>query len=339
MQVPSLMRVFRRLAALSDRSLNRLLIGGALVLVVGIPVVGVIYFTDRFVDAGPTLVQRQLVTAEEAVRKTPNNVGARLQLGAVYVAANRPDDAMKQYDEILKAQPGHRGALLGRAQVQVARGDLKGAASSFEQIVNDAKAGKGGEFAGADPQLQQAYYGLGSIALKEGRTPDAVTALEAALKIDPTDADAWNLLGQAQLKAGNGVAAVGALRKAVLFVPTGWSEPYATLAQAYQLLGKTAEAEYATAMVDFNEKRPDQAKQRLEALTSGPIAVDAMLGLGMIAEAEGDREAAARWYQKVLVGDPENFNARVGLGRLDVEVPGGAHPGGDPASPAPGGNG
>ena len=30
MQAPSLMRVFRRLAALSDRSLNRLLIGGAL---------------------------------------------------------------------------------------------------------------------------------------------------------------------------------------------------------------------------------------------------------------------------------------------------------------------
>ncbi len=329
------MHVFRRLAALSDRTLNRLLIGGALVLMIGIPVVGVVYFMDRYVEAGPTLVQRQLVAAEEAVRRTPNSVGARLQLAAVYVVAKRPDDAMKQYDEILKVEPGHRGALLGRGEVQVAKGDLSGAASSFERIVNDSTAGKGGEFSGADPQLEQAYFGLGSIALREGRIPATVAALEAALKIDPTDADAWNLLGQAQLKAGAGVAAVGALRKAILFVPTGWSEPYTTLAQAYQLLGKTAESEYATAMVDFTEKRPIDAKRRLETLTSGPVAVDAMLGLGMIAEAEGDREAATRWYQKVLVGDPKNFNARVGLGRLGVAVPDGAHPSDDPASPAP----
>lgn len=333
------MQVSRRSAALSDRTLNRLLIGGALVLVIGIPVVGVVYFTDRYVDAGPTLVQRQLAAAEEAVRTTPNSIGARLQLAAVYVAANRPDDAMKQYDEVLRVKPEHRGAILGRAEVQAAGGDLKGAATSFERIVNDAKAGKGGEFAGADPQLEQAYFGLGSIALREGRIPDAVAALEAAVTIDPTDADAWNLLGQAHLKAGAGVASVGALRKAILFVPTGWSEPYATLAQAYQLLGKTAESEYATAMVDFAEKRPAEAKRRLETLTSGPVAIDAMLGLGMITEAEGEREAATRWYQQVLLGDPQNFNARVGLGRLGVNVPDRAHPSDDPASLAPEGNG
>ncbi len=52
---------------------------------------------------------------------------------------------MKQYDEILKVRPGHRGALLGRGDVQVAKGDLKGVASPFERIVNDSKAGKGGE--------------------------------------------------------------------------------------------------------------------------------------------------------------------------------------------------
>lgn len=329
------MHMAKALRTPSDRTLNRLIVGSILVLVIGIPLVGVIYFLDQSVDPGPTLIQRQVATAEGAVRTQPNNVGLRLVLATAYVEAGRIDDAIHQYDEILKVNSAHRGALLGKAGVLAGKGDLNGAKALYQQMVEQAK---GGEFAGADPQLEQAYYGLGSVAVKQGRVADAVTALEAALKIDATDADAWNLLGAARLKAGAPDKAVEALRKAILFVPTGWSEPYATLAQAYKALGKTAEAEYAAAMADFSDRRPAQAKQRLETLTSGPVAVDAMLGLGMISETEGDRDAAARWYQKVLALDPQNFNAQVGLGRIGGETPGGAHPSVAPQSPAPQGN-
>lgn len=325
------MQLTRTLKAPSDRTLNRMIIAAILVLAIGIPLVTVIYFLDRNVDPGPTLLQRQVAAAEEAVRTQPNDVGRRLVLATSYVAAGRLDDAIHQYDEILKVSPGHRVALLGKGDALAARGDLNGARALYQELVDEAK---GGEFAGADPQLERAYYSLGSVAMKQDRVTDAVTALEAALKIDRADADAWYLLGAAQLKAGAADKAVQALRMAILFVPTGWSEPYAGLAQAYRALGRAAEAEYAAAMVDFSEKRPVEAKQRLEALTSGPVAVDAMLGLGMVAETEGDRDAASRWYQKVLALDPENFNAQVGLGRIGGGTPGGGHPSVAPRSPA-----
>lgn len=307
------MKQVRRSTSASDRTLSRLLWVGVLTLAIGVPIFGVIYFRDQRVSQGPSLIERQVQSAEDAVRKDPRNVGVRLQLAQVYQSAGRLDSALTQYDETLKANATHRAALLGRGDVLVAKGDLTQAATSYQKIVGKAV---GGEFAANDPQLAQAYYALGSIALKQGKTKDAVTKLEKAVKIDPGDADAWYLLGTANLNAGAPEKAVEALRRAVQFVPTGWCEPYTQLTQVYKKLGRTPQAEYAGAMVDFCQKRPADAKRRLQTLTSGPAAVDAMLGLGMIAETASDRQGAIRWYQKVIGTDAKNFNARTGLTRL-----------------------
>lgn len=72
----------------NDRTLNRLIVGAILILVIGIPLVGVIYFMDRYVDAGKPFVDRQIATLEETVRQTPNQMNARLQLAGAYRAAN-----------------------------------------------------------------------------------------------------------------------------------------------------------------------------------------------------------------------------------------------------------
>ncbi|NMM22443.1 MAG: tetratricopeptide repeat protein [Phycicoccus sp.] len=292
---------------------------GVLVLVIGVLAFAGIYYQDQHVDAGASMIDQQTQAAEQAVKKTPNNIGARLELAAAYQLENRMDDALKQYDEVLKADGNHRAALLGRGSVLTAKGDLKGADAAYRKIVGSA--GKG-EFAGQDTQLAEAYYALGQIALKQGRAKEAVTRVEAAVKIDPGDADAWYLLGTANLKAGAPERAAEAFRTALKFVPTGWCEPYAQLTQVYKQLGDKPQAEYAGAMVDFCQKRPADAKLRLQALTSGPVAVDSMLALGMIAEKASDREGAIRWYQKVIGKDSKNFNARTGLSRLSAETTG-----------------
>jgi cytochrome c-type biogenesis protein CcmH/NrfG len=298
----------------ADRRLSRLLWLAVATLVIGIPAFGFVYYQDQYVDqGGPSLVDRNVVAAEKAVRTAPGNIGARLALAAVYRSANRNDSALTQYDETLKADATNRTALLGRGDVLVIKGDLTQASTSYQKVVG--KESKG-EFARNDPQLAQAYSSLGQISVKQKRAKDAVKQLESAVKIDPGDADAWYFLGTANMLNGTPNRAIEAFRTAIKFVPTGWCEPYTQLQAAHTKVGAKPQAEYAGAMVDYCQKRPADAKRRLQTLTSGPVAIESMLGLGLIAEEASDRKGATDWYKKVLLKDAKNFNARTGLTRL-----------------------
>jgi tetratricopeptide (TPR) repeat protein len=312
-----------------ERTLDRLIRIGVVVVVVVVGFEAVNYALDRL-NKPPSLVDRQIDAAEKAVREQPNETGLRLRLAEIYRVASKPDDALTQYDEVLKLEETQSTALLGRGEVLAEKGDDSEAVKSFKKVIGSAGSE---EFSGVDPQLEAAYYGLGSVLLDEGQGKKAVKALQSAVKIEAGDADAWNQLGTAALAAGSPALAVKALRQAALFVPTGWCEPYEGLSKAYRKLHRTPYARYATAMVDLCEKRPADATRRLRPLASGPAAVDAMLGLGMAAEAESDRAAAARWYRKVLTVDAENFNARSNLSRLATPQSGGESlPSGHPST-------
>jgi tetratricopeptide (TPR) repeat protein len=284
-----------------------------MVLAIGVGTFGFMYYQDQHVDAGPSLVDRQIQGAEAAVEKAPNNVQTRLQLAAAYLQEKRPDDALAQYDEVLKADKGNRTALLGRGGVLITKGDLTAAAVSYHKITDVAVKG---EFAGADSVAQEAHYYLGSIALKQEKAKLAITELNAALKIDPTDSDALYLSGVAQLKDGAPKLAVNALKKALLFVPTGWCEPYSQLALAYGTLNLSPQKTYATGMANFCLKKPAEAKRQLKSLVKGPVGVDALLGLGLIAETESNNAEAVTWYKQVITIDGKNATATSDLSRL-----------------------
>jgi tetratricopeptide (TPR) repeat protein len=297
----------------SERGLRLAVRVLAATLVVGVLAFAAVYYLGQRVDPGPSLAQRQVTAVEQQVRRAPNSIPARLGLADAYQRDHRLDDALAQYDEILRVDAGNRAALLGRGGALLTKGDLDGAAASYRKITS---ATNGGEFAAADPQLEEAHYFLAQIASRQGKPQQTITEAMAALGIDPTDSDAWYLLGAARLAEGQLPQAVAALRQALQFVPTGWCDPYARLAEAYQRMGNTAEREYAEAMSDFCAKRPEQAERRLTALTDGPAALDAMAGLATIAEAAGRDDQAASWYRRMLAADPGNATAAAGLSRL-----------------------
>lgn len=316
----SRMNVVRRIASVSERTIERFTKAGLLILAIGIPVFGVFYYLDQRVDGGPSLVDRNVAAAEAAVRRQPDNVALRAALAQFYREAKQFDGALAQYDEILKTDAKSNGALLGRGHVLVQLGDNERAAAAFQQVI---AAAKGGEFASSNPQLQEAYYNLASVRLTQGQAAQAVDAVEAALRIDPTDADAFYLLGTAAMKAGQPARAVRALRQAILFVPTGWCAPYEDLNRAYTALGSAPQAAYAVGMTALCHNKPAEARRQLEALVTGPVAVDAMTGLAMAAESESDTAGATGWYRKVLAADPKNFTATTGLFRLGATPKGG----------------
>jgi tetratricopeptide (TPR) repeat protein len=302
-----------RADGISDRTLTRLIRYGAIALAVMLVAFTAIYYRGTHVDSGPTLSERQIDSAEQAVRQAPQNVAARLSLAATYLKDGRPSDALTQYEEILRAVPGNRAAMLGAGTATMQDGDLDGAVAYFNRIIAGTK---NVEFSNVDPQLQSAYYWLGSIAAQRGNYGDAVKNIRASLKVDDSDADSWYLLGTLQVKQGDAQGAVASLQRAIAFVPTGGCEPYAALGDAYRALKSAALTEYAGAMQDFCAKNPDSATKRLTALTTGPAAVNAMLGLGLIAETRSDRATATDWYRKVLVADPKNATATTAMGRL-----------------------
>ena len=311
--------------AASDRTLNRILLGLILAIVIGVPAIALVYVLDRNVDPGPTVAERAIAAGEEAVRNDPNRLSNRFGLAMAYVAGERQADAIAQFTEILKVEPVHRGALLGRADAYVALGNLDAADIDVQALV-DATAG--GEMSMVDPQREAAFYGLGSIALTEGRPADAVSALTEALKINRTDADALNLLGAALLQTGDAENAIKALRAALALVPAGWCEPYARLGMAYAAAGNSAGAQYGSGMVALCEQRIDEAEQVLMPLIAGPLAVDAMIGLGLAAEERGDPAAAIDFYSRVYAADPTNFSAITGLNRLGAPGPAASNGGG-----------
>lgn len=306
-----------------EKTLDRLIRIGLTILVIG----GLLEAANYYFGWSDqeTLVERQIAAAEAAVREAPNETGLRMELADIYRAAERPDDALTQYDEVLKLEANQSTALLGRGEVLAELGQGQEAIASFKKVIGHAGEG---EFAAVDPQLEAAYYGLGSVLLEQGKGKDALDAARRATEVEPTDADAWYLMGNAALKANEPKLAVNALRKAVMFVPNGWCEPYEGLSAAYRKLDRKPYAQYATAMVDLCEGRASDAAQRLRPLATGPVAVDAMVGLGMAAEAESNRAEAAKWYRKVLAVDADNFNARGNLGRLTEPETG------EPALPA-----
>ena len=309
------MKEDRRSPSVSDRTFSWLMRVGVMVLAIGVAAFGFMYYQDQHVDAGPSLVGRQIEGAEAAVKKAPNNLEVRLQLAAAYIQDKRPDDALNQYDVILKADKSNRPALLGRGQILIGKGDLKAAAKTYHVITDVAVKG---EFAGADPQAEEAHYYLGSIAVKQGKPNVAIAELNAALKIDKADSDALYLMGLARIQEGSTQLAVDSFKQALLFVPTGWCEPYTQLNLAYAKLANAPEATYSGAMANFCHKKPAEAKRQLNTLTTGPVKVDALLGLGLISEMESSNPEAIAFYQKVLRIDRTNVGALSSLSRLGV---------------------
>ena len=68
---------------LTERSMRRIVAWMAVVLLVGIPLIGIVYFLDQAHPTTPSLVERTIATAEAAVRENPNALG--VQIGRAHV--------------------------------------------------------------------------------------------------------------------------------------------------------------------------------------------------------------------------------------------------------------
>lgn len=310
------------LTSMPEAQLNRLIKRLGLLLFIGIVAFAAFYAIDRFRMPQQSIADTALTKLEDAVRANPADIASRGKLADTYFAKGRYEDAITQYGAIIETGNDVELATYGRARAYSVLQRYDEALADFETVIGIAS---GGEMAAVDPILEGSFYGEGEIYLKQDKAAEAVKVLEKALVINRSDADALMLIGKAYEATGDIDKAGKALRRVVEFVPIGWAEPYQAMADMYARAGEQELAAWAAAMVTFENGGADEAVAKLTELADGPAALDASIGLAVIAESRGQLDIARAWYQKALAIDPQNAAATLGMGRV----------GAGPASPMP----
>ncbi len=294
------------------RPLERVTLALLIAVVLSLAALGVQAVLDRGGSGSDTPDQR-LAQLEQAVRASPGDAVARLNVAMAYEQRGRYADAVREYQAALKIQPDLSGAGVGLARALLAEGHRDEAAAAFQQVVT---ARSGGEFANIDQDLAEAYFYQARIRLDAGDAGGAATTVRQALVIEPAVADDWYLLAQALQASGDTAGAIDAAGTAVRFAPD-MGEAYTLLAAAYDSQGRAAEATYARGMVAYSAGRYADAQSLLEdAVAQAPQLWEALAGLGLALERQGQRQQALSAYQRALAGDPSNVVAQAGAARL-----------------------
>lgn len=303
------------LTNLPEEQLNRWIKRIALLFFVVLIAFVALYALDRFRLPQAPIIDQELATLEELVRADPADTVSRGQLADLYYAKGRFEEAISQYTLLIEAGKQVQLASLGRGKAFQQTEQYDKAVPDFEKVV---EIGLTSEMAQSDPILAAGYYGLGTTYEAQGKHTEAIEQLLKARAIERTDADVLYALATAYLANDQAQEALEPLTLAVAVVPNGWPEPYLALEQAYTKTGDTARAGWAGAMAAFAAGDSPSAIERLEALVDGELGLDAMVGLGVINESDGDTGAAAEWYRKALAIDPDNTTAKLGLGRVSL---------------------
>ncbi|MBI5301758.1 MAG: tetratricopeptide repeat protein [Chloroflexi bacterium] len=271
------------------------------------------YYLDRYTHSNERVLDRQARHLEEMVVKNPQNPDLRISVATYYLDSSMVDQAIQQGEEALKIDPKHQGAmmLLGKAYKQ-----KKNYSAAVTQLTRVVELNRDNPLAKMSKPLEAVYYQLGVLYLEQGNYPPAVEALQAALAIDYTDADALHLLGLVYQKQTDHENAIRAFQEALRFDP-GFVEPYQGLATSYAAVGKTQQAAYARAMVIlWQGKYYDASKQLEGVLAQSPEIVQANYGLALAYEKLGRRDEAIAALNKFLKTYPNDIAAQQALGRI-----------------------
>ncbi|MFZ5862566.1 MAG: tetratricopeptide repeat protein [Nitrospirota bacterium] len=124
----------------------------------------------------------------EVVRHWPENIPARINLGAAYMLAGDHDRAEAEYLGIAARSPGYPRVYYNLGLLALRRGRTEDATAAFERVI------------ALNPMEEGAHAHLGILALRGGDTAAAEAAFRRALAIDPAQRDALNNLAAIYLE-------------------------------------------------------------------------------------------------------------------------------------------
>jgi tetratricopeptide (TPR) repeat protein len=196
--------------------------------------------------------------AERALRSIvttwPESGVAHWWLGRVYENINRIAEARQEYEKVVSV------ALTGRASIYAYIGRLSHAEGNFARATEAFE-----RRLRLTPNDPVAHKHLAWVYLEQDRTEAALVELNAAVAIDPRDAEAYAAIGRIRLDAGLHADAIVALRRALDLKPTQHEARYA-LALALKQTGHADEA--AREMELFERARRDATEDRRRTIAT-----------------------------------------------------------------------
>ena len=238
----------------------------------------------------------------EMVQRDQPGSGAAKLVAQIRLSQDNVTGAIEAIEGYLRRHPGDTQAQLLLAGAQMAQGRHARATAIAEDALRR----------GDSPAMREV---LGLSLAAGGKVPDAVDALAAAFKADPSRVAAGTALAQIYLRAGLAPRAVEVATRLVERQPR---QPglQNLLGDARRAAGDAAGAQKAyeqaialdanylapkvqLARLDASAGRFDAAQQRLQAvLAQDDKSVDALLALGQVAERRGRLDEARRWLEK-----------------------------------------
>jgi tetratricopeptide (TPR) repeat protein len=267
-------------------------------------------------------IEQAIRLYEKLVKVQPDSIAARANLGAAFAHVGRYEDAVVQYKEALKRDPGNPGVMLNLALARYKQAAFDKAAAEFEQLrakhpesqqslylLADCylRLGRNHDaiallrpFYDAGPEDRAVEFALGMALLRDGQISRAESMIDRVLK-SGSSAEADLLMGAAQLAAGDAQTATPTLHKALEAdpsLPGGWSL-------------------YGRALLDSGE--PEGARTALQkALEADANDFEANLYLGGMLRHDGSLEEATPYLEKALLLRPASVEARFQVGMLNL---------------------
>ncbi|MGD9014812.1 MAG: tetratricopeptide repeat protein [Candidatus Omnitrophota bacterium] len=271
--------------------------------------IGIVVFYSLLTFTQNYFWREPLILYERTLKYAPDSVRAHYNLGVMYEAINREQEAIKLYKKAIAINPDYTKAYNNLGAIYNTMGKREEAIELYKKAIE------------INPDYAKAKINLGNLYNTLGRREEAIALLKKAIEINPHLSEAYYNLGVVYNAINNHEQAIAYFSKAIEINPD-YIEAYNNLGSIYSAIHKKEEAiaifmkaieinpDYAKAYSNLGAVYSDVNKHEQaiaslkKAIEINPNLTETHYNLGVVYEAIGKRQEAIAAYKKAIEIDP-----------------------------------